>query len=208
MNSYKSLQNIAPNINLPTINPLTYCTGDDLDIRFTHGGHADTYGQYSRPCQLYVPDYCSQGWDQFCEVMSQNTNRQFPNNYNFCEKNCQNLNFGEALIHNTASRKYLVKMHNGEKKYEPFDPTVANSPMISYWTSNNQNLIPEYEVNPQTIDQDVVMDKILDKPDIAINILINIYNTMKRKNKLSLLKNTKLGTFYQSQPYFIQKGGI
>jgi hypothetical protein len=52
------------------------------------------------------------------------------------------------------------------------------------------------------------MDKILDKPDIAINILINIYNTMKRKNKLSLLKNTKLGTFYQSQPYFIQKGGI
>ena len=99
-------------------------------------------------------------------------------------------------------------MHNGEKKYEPFDPTVANSPMISYWTSNNQNLIPEYEVNPQTIDKDVVMDKILNKPDIAINILINIYNTMKRKNKLSLLKNTKLGTFYQSQPYFIQKGGI
>ena len=50
--------------------------------------------------------------------------------------------------------------------------------------------------------------KYLNKPDIAINILINIYNTMKRKNKLSLLKNTKLGTFYQSQPYFIQKGGI
>ena len=118
------------------------------------------------------------------------------------------MTFGESLIYETASRKYLVKMHNGMKKWEPFDPTVPNSPMISYWTSTNQNLIPEYEVDPSIIDKDPVMDKILAKPQIAFNILINIYNTMKRKGKLHKLKNTKLGNFYSITPYFINKGGL
>ena len=70
--------------------------------------------------------------------------------------------------------------------------------------------IPEYAVNPLTIDTDIVMNKILMNPTIATNILINIYNTMKRRGTLSGLKNTKLGNFYNTRAfnsYFVSKGG-
>tara|TARA_Y100000389_G_C17367220_1_gene466983 strand:+ start:416 stop:1045 length:630 start_codon:yes stop_codon:yes gene_type:complete len=209
MSSYAESKNLDP--KSPAINPLTYCIGNKLEIGFQHGGNADTYGQYSRACQLYVPEYCAQGWDAFCELMSRDTSRSYPTAYNFCQQNltdCCNMTFGESLIYETASRKYLVNMYNGIKRYEPFDPTVPNSPMISYWTSPNQNLIPEYQVDPSSIDKDPVMNKILAKPQIAFNILINIYNTMKRKGTLHTLKNTKLGNFYRVNQYFISKGGI
>jgi hypothetical protein len=189
---------------------------DTMNQRFLHGGQADTLGQHSRPCQLFMSEYCADKWDTFCEIASRNTNKSYPNNVEGCTESggvaCKGMSAGDALIHNTASRKYLVKMHNARKKYEPFDPTVPTSPMISYWVSNNCSYansgVPEYAVDPTKIDSDIVMDKILMKPIIAMNILINIYNTMKRNGTLSGLKGTKLGQFYDTHPYFKAKGGV
>jgi hypothetical protein len=48
----------------------------------------------------------------------------------------------------------------------------------------------------------------LENPKIVMNILINIYNTMKRHGTLSKLRKTKLGQFYNWHPYFKSKGGI
>jgi hypothetical protein len=125
---------------------------------------------------------------------------------------CRGATAGEALIYNTAARKYLVAMHGAHKKYEPFDPNTASSPMISYWVSDScvgSNCgIPEYAVDPSKIDDDVVMDKLLMNPMVALNLLINIYNTMGRQNTLSGLKGTKLGNFYDTYPYFRAKGGV
>jgi len=127
---------------------------------------------------------------------------------------CRGLTAGEVLIHNTAARKYLVKMLGAKKTYEPFDPNVATSPLISYWVPDNgcpitnACSVPVYAVDPKTIDSDTVMDKILAKPAIASDILINIYNTMKRMGNLKDLKGTKLGYFYMVTPYFKDKGGL
>ena len=74
---------------------------------------------------------------------------------------------GEVLVHNTAARKYLVSMVGAHKKYEPFDPTVATSPLISYWVPSDNcpmtlgKPVPIYAVDPSKIDQDPVMDRIL-----------------------------------------------
>ena len=84
--------------------------------------------------------------------------------------------------------------------------------MISFWESNgctyNDQCIPTYEVNPVGIDDDPVMNKILDRPIIGIDILVNIYNTMKRKNTLVGLNGTRLGKFFETNPYFVAKGGM
>lgn len=215
-NGYKNVSDFGSNSYSAVNNPLTYCLNDNMDQRFLHGGAADTFGQHSRPCQLFMSEYCADKWDVFCEVSSKNTNTSYPNQSEGCTGSgdiaCKGMTAGEALIHNTAARKYLHKMHNAIKKYEPFDPTVASSPMISYWASSNCTYsnagIPEYVVDPSKIDGDVVMDKILMKPIIAMNILINIYNTMKRYGTLSGLQGTKLGSFYSQHPYFKAKGGI
>jgi hypothetical protein len=119
------------------------------------------------------------------------------NIYNF-----KGLTNGDVLIRNTAAKKYIVSLGNCIPRYEPFDPTVANSPMISYWDSGEgqNNCIPLYAVDPKNVDNDIVMDKILAKPTIAIDILINIYNNMKASGLLIELKNTKLGNYYRSNP--------
>ena len=210
--SYANINNFGSKANSALNNPLTYCINDTPDQRFMHGSYADVYGQHTKPCQSFLSQYCSEKWDGFCEYASNNTTTYYPNQYQtFGESGVvsRGLTAGDALIYNTAAKKYLVKMHNGEKKYELFDPTVPTSPMISYWVGNSSNsLVPEYSVDAKSIDNDVVMDKILAKPIIAMNILINIYNTMKRNGTLSSLKGTKLGNFYSLHPYFQNKGGI
>lgn len=209
--SYKSVSDFGSKEYSPINNPLTYCIGNNMDQRFLHGGNADTYGNSSRQCQLFMADYCASGWDDFCEIESKNTNRSYPSHIQGCidiGESCGGT-AGESLIANTASRKYLVKMHHAHENYEPFDPTVANSPMIRYWVNDcGRYGVPEYAVDPEKIDQDVVMDKILEDPKIAMNILINIYNTMKRYGTLSKLRKTKLGQFYNWHPYFKSKGGV
>lgn len=214
-NTYRPIASFGSNEYAPINNPLTYCMSNTVDSRFMHGGASDTMGQHSKPCQMYMSEYCASKWDDFCELASRNTNTDYPNNVQQCgslgDTACVGLNAGEILIRNTAAQKYLVEMMNGKKKYEPFDPTVASSPMISYWVSNScssDDMVPVYSVNPSLIDQDPVMNKIINNPMIAFGILVNIYNTMKRKGTLKQLHGTKLGHLYNNLPYFKNKGGL
>ena len=182
-------------------NPLSYCLNWTVDQTFLHGGNSYIYGQYSKECQSFLSDYCAQKWDSFCEIASRNNNISYPNNLD------QHVNFtggmtaGEILIKNAAAKKYLISMSgNCVQKFQPFDPTVANSPMISYWGSAGDctdPCIPKYAVNPASIDNDPIMNKLLDKPSIALDILANIHQTMTEMGTIDTLNGTKLGTFYQ-----------
>lgn len=204
--NYTSIKNFGSNALSEVNNPLTYCLTTDLDNAFMHGGQANILRRDSRPCQLFLSEYCAQGWDNFCEVASHNQNISFPNGMvrPFGGHPPPGTTQGDMLIRNTAERKYLVQMINGQEVFEPFDPVVANSPLISSWRpvgcqvggSGQLTMAPIYAVNPNTIDGDVVMDKILARPHIAQDILVNIYNNMKRLNTLQNLKGTKLGNFY------------
>jgi hypothetical protein len=188
-------------------NPLTYCINDTMSKGFLHGGNAYKYGQNSKECQAFLSDYCAQGWDGVCEFASKNNRKYDPNNlananisgniYNF-----EGLTSGDVLIRNTAAKKYLISLGNCIPRYEPFDPTVADSPMIQYWDSGEgqNNCIPLYAVDPKVIDDDIVMNKLLEKPTLAIDILINIYNNMKRMGMLDELNNTKIGKYFVSNP--------
>jgi len=196
--SYANIFNLGQNQN-PVNNPLTYCLSSELDNGFMHGSGAnETSGEYSKNCQTYMAHRCANNWDKYCELASNNNNRTYPNNLG---RTKYGLTAGEILIVNTAREKYIVETSGDcARKYEPFDPQVPSSPMVSYWIGNG---IHHYSVNAQHIDQDIVMNKILQKPSIAEELLINIYNTMKRYGTLSGLKGTKLGNFYaQNHQYF------
>lgn len=191
--------------------------GNTLENQFLHGSTSVFYNQHAPICQAYLADYCANNWDGFCEYASVNKNRSYPNsiqNWSLpSEAGCsQNLNAGQILVRNTAANKYLVEMIGAKKQYQPFDPNVATSPMVGTWVSTDPNSkvpgIPVYAVDPKTIDNDPVMDRILSEPIIAPDILINIYNTMKRNGLLADLKGTKLGNFFNTYSYFKSRGGI
>lgn len=215
-NTYKTVSNFGCRKYSQQENPLSYCVDNTMGQNFLHGSDSLSIGQHSRPCQLFMSQYCADNWDSICEISSKNMATHLPNNAEgYIDSDVRfsgNLTAGDDLIRNTAKRKYLVKMHNAVKKYEPFNPHVADSPMITYWVSDNfstsNRLVPEYSVEPEDIDEDKVMNKILDKPMIAMDVLINIYNNMKRKGTLSGLKDKRIGNFYNTHPYFTSKGGL
>ena len=66
--NYTSIKNFGPNAVSEVNNPLTYCLTTDLDSAFMHGGQANVLRRDSRPCQLFLSEYCAQGWDNFCEI--------------------------------------------------------------------------------------------------------------------------------------------
>jgi hypothetical protein len=215
-NTYKNIKDFGnTQENLESNDPLSYCLNWTLDQQFLHGGNSYIYGQYSKPCQAYLSDYCAQGWDAFCETASKNVNISFPNQLELKRNLSSGISAGSAvgmtagdiLIRNTAAKKYLVSMEgNCVQKFQPFDPTVANSPMISYWESEfgaDYACVPYYSVDPSTIDNDPVMNKILEKPSIAFDILLNIYRTMKNKGTLGSLTGTRLGHYFSA--YFETK---
>ena len=216
--NYSTISNFGPNVQSALDNPITYCLTTGVNNGFLHGSSADELAQHSRACQEFMSEYCKQGWNQYCEFASQSGDTSKPNNlldcYNPGPSNVPNVTDGEALIRNTASKKYLVTMLGGELKSQPFDATVANSPLISYWQPANhyqplwKTMTPIYAVDPKTIENDIVMHKILNKPHIAFDILINIYNTMKRNGTLQKLLGTRLGSLYQTHNYFVAQGGL
>lgn len=209
--SYSKIINFGPNISDYSSNPLSYCMNSTIDNEFTHGSTGDLFGQHSAKCQMFMSDYCSKRWDANCEVSSMNISKSYPNNIGFGLPEDTGLTAGDILVKNTAAKKYLVENYNCHWQYEPFDPTVANSPLVRKKVANSScngsgHCVPVYEVNPETIDNDPVMDKILMKPQIATLILVNIYNTMKRKGTLGDLAKTKLGRFYSvNSDYFENK---
>lgn len=198
-NNYINISQFGQMGNPLVDNPLSYCMLDNMDNKFIHG--SNQLGQNSKKCQMFMSDYCSKSWDDNCKIFSENMNRGLPNNipqYN----SLYDLSEGEILILNTASKKYLINKNENNIRYEPFDPNVANSPLVSYKICNDT---PMYSVNPNEIDNDPVMNKILNKPTIALSILVNIYNTMKRNGTLESLLNTKLGQFFSSNRVFFEQ---
>lgn len=207
--SYKT-SDYGTRVNSLTTHPLTYCLGDTMQQRMMHGGHSDALGKHSRECQYFMPQYCSEKWDAFCEAASQDcSSSYFPHADMDCRASnamhLSELTYGQKLIYTTAQRKYLVEMRglNPEKHYERFDPTVASSPMITYWTGQRY---PVFAItSPDTLDSDPVMNKLLDTPTIAPDILKNIYTTMKHRGMLKTLQGTRLDRFFQKNHTFFEK---
>lgn len=222
MSTYKCISTFgAGAANVPVNNPLTYCLGQTLGSEFTHGTIGETIGGANgKHCQAYLAQYCASNWDNICEYKSRETSTLYPNNLQTCgaagEIACKDLTAGEILIQNTATRKYVVELGGScGIKYEPFDPTVAASPLVAFWgggchTQGNDGCVPVYAVDPSKIDADPVMNKILNKPIIAWSLLVNIYNTAKRKGTLQGLKGTRIYGFFMSgyfQRYLKQMTG-
>lgn len=188
---------------LPVYNndPITLCLGTSINQPFNHGSNGSIYGQNSPECQVYMSQRCATKWDDICEHAS---NVNSDNMYSIRadtmgrQKSPMDLSSSDILLRNTAMEKYRITIGGTDchLRTEPFDPINPSSPYMSYYVGTD--CVSEYAVNPATIDQDPVMNKILERPHIAILLLTNIRNTMKRRGTYNNLYGTKLWNFYES----------
>lgn len=203
--SYASLINFG---NTKASDPLTYCAVSGYESGFNNTLGNTFLHPESKQCQIYMSQYCAKNWDGVCEKIYNDTTKIYPSatNTKFLNDTTKTpkevfLTRGQNLLRNTALEKYIKMMSsNCVLKQELFDPTVPNSPMISRWVSTNSSYtcMPIYDVVASTIDNDIVMNKILLQPYIAIDLLSNIYNTRVREGTLGELENTRIGDFYKS----------
>jgi len=189
----------------PLNDPLSYCVVTDLDNMFTHTA-GKRINKDSVECQMFMSDRCANNWDEVCESESRrNDSYSFPNQVTGKSPllATQKMSAGDYLIRNTMAKKYLTEASmKCNLSYRPFDVQVPTSPMIREWSpSRTPGCESIYEVNPLTIDSDPVMNRVLMNPSIAIDILVNIYNSMTRNGKIESLKNTKLYRFFISAPF-------
>jgi len=222
-NNYVCLINFGKSAgNNPQNDPTSYCAVSNLDNSFSHTLGSSYLTRDSPQCQIFMAQRCAEKWDDICEIESLNKERIYPNVYSSYDSSTTESGIGtqftkgEYLIRNTAEEKYLVAMNgNCIRVYEPFDPTVPNSPFIGRWKPdyskpdnslflNGKSCFPVYDVDPSKIDNDPVMDKLLNNLNAGSEILLSIYKKRKRENKLGELKGTKLGNFFD----FLQSKGI
>jgi hypothetical protein len=207
MSSYVSLQSFGATDSLSSVdNPLSTCSIPPLESRFLNGSNYPITND-STNCQLFTAGYCANNWDGTCEYMSKNTDTTFPAMMEsesgtgvLKGSTPTNIPLGEILIKQTAMNKYITHMSsNCQRVYQPFNPTVVDSPLVSRWVPKNGGVCtPIYDVVAETIDADPVMNKILAKPIIALDILVNIYNTRTRNGTLKQLKGTRIGDLFNT----------
>ena len=215
MSDYADIKYFGCSTKTPQSEIFSYCAVTQMDANFNHTA-GRFLGPDSKQCAIAMPQVCAQDWNGVCEYMSKNQSRHLPNmntqgttipqTASIGVQNGNYLTQGEILVRNTAMQKYMTHMSgNCVRVYEPFDPLNPDSPLISTWvpngntcTSTGKKCIPKYNVDVKEIDSDPVMEKILAKPSIAIDILINIYNNRKNDNELGKLKGTKLYKLFTS----------
>lgn len=176
--------------------PLQMCLIDSMDRNFEFGGAVGKLtGANSERCQQYMAQRCAENWDGFCEYFYRNNDkisvnpitRQWETKYGFNIP----MTTGENLLRNTAEIKYCT-FPNCTPRIEPFNPIGSSTHILTY--TNHCN--PICKVDPKTIDQDVVMNRMLEKPLVTAGTLVNICNTSKNDN--IDLHGTKIGNFCES----------
>jgi len=191
----------------PVNNPLSYIMSGQMDSSLMHG--SDRINDNSKESAIYAAEYCAKGFDKFCEVMTSNPEPQyFPeliHGYSSTGNNIPKaLSKGDVVLLNTAKTKYLMEMVGGSPNQVPFDPTVAASPLITVWTG--EYMQPQYYIPKDVaVDSDPVMLRLLNRPLIALDLLMNIYTNMVKLGRIGELTGTKLGTFYDNMKTNAQK---
>jgi hypothetical protein len=184
----------------PVNHPLSYIMSGQMDSSLMHG--SDRINDNSRESAIYAAEYCAKGFDKFCEVMVSNPEPQyFPEQIHGYTYNGNNIpkmmTKGDVVLMNTAKTKYLMEMIGGSPNQVPFDPTVAASPLITVWTG--EYMQPQYYIpKGLDVDSDPVMLRLLNRPLIAIDLLMNIYANMTKLGRIGELQGTKLGTFFNN----------
>ena len=212
-NNYASIKNFGQGVYKASLGdnaPLQFCLTDTMDKNF-YSVIGDLYGPRSDRCQAYMAERCSKNWDGYCEYSYQTNNTthgQWPNdqywpnteqNNVFGPEYNQPATTGQQLLQNASARKYCT-YPTATKRCEPFDPLNPDSPTITMYEFGGKGAVPVCTVDPNGLDDDPLMNRMLDNPRVVAPTLINIMNTCKREG--IDLSGTRLGKF--SDRYFEQ----
>jgi hypothetical protein len=61
---------------------------------------------------------------------------------------------------------------------------------------------------PENPDQDILMNKVLDKPDVHTDLLVNMYRNVMKRNQRDKYKNTRIGYIFNVIDLYVRMGKL
>ena len=205
---YKKIYDFGNKINdqvkspFNSSNPLTYCLFPTLGSQFQHGSSTSNMlrSTYNPSCETYMAERCSVEWDGFCEAYKAiNSDTYWPNvavidgqaytlAQNFLKNNRPTV--GEVLVRNSVNYRFLHFPYL-EGSSVPFDPNVANSPMITLYP--NSTTSPSLLKNLDNIETDPHITLMLQNTEACFDILARMYLALARQEPGSeKLRNSRV----------------
>ena len=219
MSSYATITDFGASLRKYD-DPTLYCTLDGLDSQFMYGSTGFQKGNFK--CSEYMSNRCAAQWDSVCEAISQSPQSWYPR-----PMDCPvGLTDGQAMLRETAFKKYLLQTRNCWFACEPFDPTVAESPLVCYetqtapssgtnpalfWTLDGRRVSggPVLDNPPceklygftdrqmTELDQDPVMHHLLRTPNVALDLLQKLAVWVQHTGNRGKILHTQFDQFAQ-----------
>jgi len=189
-------------------NPLTYCLLPTLNSQFFHGSTSagQLYSNSNTACSNFMAERCQNKWDSYCDAFVElNQDTYWPNLGVMDQLAFDNAKLfwnlkttvGDDLIRNVMYHRYICPQHQYSTR-EPFDPNVANSPMIQVY----DNYVPYYSKviglhDFQQIQTDPYIPKMIQHAKLCTDVLGRIFLGYIRKEPNLRLEGTVLEQFFR-----------
>ena len=200
-NPYAKLANFGHIDSVLKTDPVGYSIYDDIDAYFDIGPTAKQFGPSSEKSHLYMAERCSKNWDGACEMMSRNDKTAVSNvggiksSSFYVRPPPSDLTIGDVLVDNSSVRRFCDLSTCSVEK-ESFNPLDPDSPVIKNYGGYNCYKCQPVCMPPSNPDKDVLLNKVLDRPDKHVDLLVNMYKNVMKQNKREQYKNTRVGMVF------------
>lgn len=196
-----------------SIDPVAASIYKDPDSDFDIGEMAIRYGPRTRESMLYMADRCAKNWDGACEFLSRNRdNNVVCNQARISSPLFRRLNppgsetIGDILVENTAVRRFC-DLSSCAVTSEPYDPTNPRSVWVKQYGCCGTTTCLPVCMPPDDPDNDIVLNKVLDKPDLHLDLLINMYKNVNRTGSRNKFANNRVGRIFAIFDTYMQVHG-
>lgn len=196
-----------------SIDPVAASVYKDVDSDFDIGEMAIRYGPRSKESMLYMAERCAKNWDGACEFLSRNRDANAVCNQArissplFRRINPPNSEtIGDILVENTAVRRFC-DLSSCAVTSSPYDPTNPNSVWVKQYGCCGTTTCLPVCFPPDDPDNDIVLNKVLDKPDLHLDLLVNMYKNVNNQKLRGKYVNTRLGRIFSIFDTYMQVHG-
>jgi hypothetical protein len=180
-----------------TIDPVASSIYKDIDSSLDIGDSAYLFGPATTNSQLYMAEKCSKEWDGACEFLSRNNDNTKCNSGRISSPLFPTVyapgrqTIGDFLVENAGVRRFC-DLNSCSMTQESYDPRNPDSVWVtSYGCCGYTQCLPVC-LPPEDPDNDMLLNKILDKPDLHIDLLINMYKNINAQGSREKYKNTRI----------------
>lgn len=196
-----------------SIDPVASSVYKDIDSDFDIGEMAINYGPRTKKSMLFMADKCSKKWDGACEFLSRNEDSNaICNQARISSPLFRRVNapgtqtIGDILVENSAVRRFC-DLSSCAVTSEPYDPTNPYSVWTKQYGCCGSTVCMPVCMPPDEPDKDILLNKVLDKPHLHLDLLINMYKNVNQQGLRAKFTANRVGRIFAIFDTYVKMHG-